>query len=382
MRTRHLRRAGAAFAALALVLAACGDDDAGTAAGAPTDDTAGMDGMNGDQGHGDHGDHDHGAVDVADWAAVPTVSIDATPDAKAGVNVRIDTENFTFAPERASTGNVEGEGHGHIYVDGEKVGRVYGDWFHLDGLAPGDHEVTVDLNANDHSALEFDGEAIADTVTVTVPEKGEGHGHSHGDDGREAAAPAPTVSIEVIPDAKSGYNVRVDTTDFAFAPERASGEAVDGEGHGHLYVDGVKVARLYTPWFHLGPLDPGNHEITVSLNGNDHVALLDDGEPIEASQTVAVEGEAPAETADQIIEVMVMDGDITGGGRIPVSLGDEVLVRITADTADEVHLHGYDLLVALEAGVTAELRFDADIPGVFELELHDARLPLAELEIS
>lgn len=114
------------------------------------------------------------------------------------------------------------------------------------------------------------------------------------------------------------------------------------------------------------------------------------GEPADdldsPSDSVGVEDdddvEGPVETADQVIEVTVTDGDIAGGGRIPVSLGDEVLVRITADVADEVHLHGYDLLVSLEAGVTAELRFDATIPGVFELELHDARLPIAELEIS
>ena len=52
------------------------------------------------------------------------------------------------------------------------------------------------------------------------------------------------------------------------------------------------------------------------------------------------------------------------------------------DTADEVHLHGYDRSAFVTAGATATLRFDADVPGVFELELEQSGTPLARLEIS
>ena len=52
---------------------------------------------------------------------------------------------------------------------------------------------------------------------------------------------------------------------------------------------------------------------------------------------------------------------------------------ITGDIADEVLVHGYDLDAELAPGTPAELTFDATIPGVFEVKLHESgtvRLPL------
>jgi ABC-type glycerol-3-phosphate transport system substrate-binding protein len=82
------------------------------------------------------------------------------------------------------------------------------------------------------------------------------------------------------------------------------------------------------------------------------------------------------------IDVQVRGGTVDGGGRTAVPLGDTVTIRVTSDVADHVHLHGYDVLADVAAGTTAELTFDATIPGVFEVELEDAGLLLLELEIS
>ena len=91
----------------------------------------------------------------------------------------------------------------------------------------------------------------------------------------------------------------------------------------------------------------------------------------------------PAPEEDEsTIEVTVSGGTVTGGGRHRVPLGHTVNLRVTSDEADEVHLHGYDLTLDLEAGAPAVLTFDATIPGVFEAELHDAAIPLVELEVS
>ena len=92
---------------------------------------------------------------------------------------------------------------------------------------------------------------------------------------------------------------------------------------------------------------------------------------------------APAEAAGQRIEVQVAGGQVTGDtGRVPVPLGEPVTLVVTGDTADELHLHGYDLLAGLVPGQPAELTFDATIPGVFELELHDAGTVLLTLQVS
>lgn len=213
-----------------------------------------------------------------------TVAVTATPDPMTGVNVEVTTTGFTWAPEHASGEPVEGEGHAHLYVDGEKVGRLYTPWFHVGGLAPGDHEVRVTLNGNDHTDLDVDGEAVAATTTVEAPDAGA----MHGDPTPHEAAEPMTVSATVTPDAKAGANLQVTTSGFAWAPARASSMHVEGEGHAHVYVDGEKVGRLYGEWLHLS-LDPGEHEVRVTLNGNDHGDYLVGGEPVAAVATVTVD---------------------------------------------------------------------------------------------
>lgn len=83
----------------------------------------------------------------------------------------------------------------------------------------------------------------------------------------------------------------------------------------------------------------------------------------------------------RVIPMTVADGTVTGGGRISVSAGEEVTLRVTSDVVDEIHLHGYDRYVDLAVGTPTDLTFTAEITGVFEVELHDAKLKLADLVI-
>jgi hypothetical protein len=83
------------------------------------------------------------------------------------------------------------------------------------------------------------------------------------------------------------------------------------------------------------------------------------------------------------IEIAVAGGVVTPpAGRVPVPLGNTVRLVVTSDVADEIHVHGYDISTDVEEGGTAEVEFVADVPGIFEVELEDAVLPLVELEVS
>lgn len=124
-------------------------------------------------GH-DHGAHVAGADDHADHhdmllpagdGPAPTVDLELWPE-EGGWNLHIVTENFRFAPEHANGAHVPGEGHAHVYVDGVKLNRVYGPWYHLSGLPEGAQEVRVTLNANSHQVLSVDGAPVAATVTL------------------------------------------------------------------------------------------------------------------------------------------------------------------------------------------------------------------------
>jgi len=110
--------------------------------------------------------HDHDElVSVAPGPGAPTLRISVTPDPASGYNLHIMTENFAFAPEHASRAHVPGEGHAHVYVDGKKVGRVYGAWMHLASM-PEDAEVEVTLNTNDHRMLAVDNQPLRAAVKI------------------------------------------------------------------------------------------------------------------------------------------------------------------------------------------------------------------------
>jgi hypothetical protein len=82
------------------------------------------------------------------------------------------------------------------------------------------------------------------------------------------------------------------------------------------------------------------------------------------------------------IEVTVSGDEVEGPDRPVVTLGETVLLIVRADVSDEVHVHGYDLMADVAPGQPARIRFKADVPGIFEVELEDAGRPLLELEIA
>jgi hypothetical protein len=89
----------------------------------------------------------------------------------------------------------------------------------------------------------------------------------------------------------------------------------------------------------------------------------------------------PAPQARQI--VVTVRGDLVDGPARPtIRLGETVLLIVRADVADHVHVHGYDLMADVAPGQPAGIRFEADVPGVFEVELEDAGRTLLELEIA
>jgi hypothetical protein len=82
------------------------------------------------------------------------------------------------------------------------------------------------------------------------------------------------------------------------------------------------------------------------------------------------------------IDYEVAGGQPVGGiARDSVARGRIVVIRVTADVSDHVHLHGYDLMADVSPGAPATIRFTADAPGRFEIELEDLGLQIAELEV-
>jgi hypothetical protein len=107
-------------------------------------------------------------------------------------------------------------------------------------------------------------------------------------------------------------------------------------------------------------------------------------EPAEAATGIQTPPQPPPASppAPVRVAVTVRDGAAVGGvRRVSVDRGRDVVLVVRADLRDHVHLHGYDLLTDVAPGSPGRIRFEADVPGRFEVELEERRLHIAELTV-
>jgi hypothetical protein len=136
--------------------------------------------------------------------------------------------------------------------------------------------------------------------------------------------------------------------------------------------------------------------------GDDGVAPASSSAPL--STTIAITTSTPAAASTSItspatsttseddrteVEVVVAGGSIEvtvdgvpESGRARIAIGTEVRLTVVADVTSDVHLHGYDETADVSPGNPAIIDFTADIPGIFEVELHSGQTLLVELQVS
>lgn len=97
-----------------------------------------------------------------------------------------------------------------------------------------------------------------------------------------------------------------------------------------------------------------------------------------STTTTATEPTEPPPPAT--VRIVVRGGEPVGGVRnATVSKGRQVVLIVSSDVADEVHLHGYNLKRDVAPGAPARLPFRATINGTVEVELEQRGLPLARI---
>ncbi len=111
---------------------------------------------------------DHGTVMVGDDQPVPKMKLIVHKDKKEGWNLQIKLKRFEFAPEMANKRNRPNQGHAHLYINGNKITRIYSDWYYLESLPEGRNEIKVQLNTNNHEMLMYRGKIIEDVKIIKV----------------------------------------------------------------------------------------------------------------------------------------------------------------------------------------------------------------------
>ena len=105
----------------------------------------------------------------------------------------------------------------------------------------------------------------------------------------------------------------------------------------------------------------------------------DDGPEPSTSSTSDVDG--GPESLDFVIENLQVSPTLN---RVPVDIGDEIILGVTSDADETIHIHGVERQLVLTAEERGELAFS--IPpglarGVYPVEAHDTGLILFELRV-
>ncbi len=120
---------------------------------------------------------------------------------------------------------------------------------------------------------------------------------------------------------------------------------------------------------------------STASTGTSETETGDDSGSETGSTSTATSTSTPAVPASQTINVV--NGQPQGGVKtVTFKKGDQAVLKVNSDTADEIHVHGYDLMKDVEKGGSVTFTFKATIDGRFEVELEDAGTQIANLEVT
>ena len=101
------------------------------------------------------------------------------------------------------------------------------------------------------------------------------------------------------------------------------------------------------------------------------------------TETTPTPTPTPEPTGPTVVRIAVVNGAPKGGiVRETVQKGDRVVLVVTSDVSDHIHLHGYDIMRDVAPGKPARLPFRATIPGRFEVELEDRGVQIADITVT
>lgn len=112
---------------------------------------------------------EHNMFIIPSHLTPPSVEIKISQDPSGSYLLNLQTNHFTFAPEKVGH-QVESihEGHAHLYINEKKVTRLYGPYYDLGSLKKGENVIKVSLNANNHDRFFYAREPIEDSIKIEV----------------------------------------------------------------------------------------------------------------------------------------------------------------------------------------------------------------------
>jgi hypothetical protein len=103
---------------------------------------------------------------------------------------------------------------------------------------------------------------------------------------------------------------------------------------------------------------------------------------IVGATAIAACGSSSNTTSGVTHIVLQNKAPVGGVKQIRVKKGDAVKFTVQSDTAQEIHIHGYNFHKDVPAGGTVSFDFPAKIDGAFEIELEEPGVQIANLQVT
>ncbi|MEP3394134.1 MAG: copper chaperone PCu(A)C [Litoreibacter sp.] len=134
--------------------------------------------------------------------------------------------------------------------------------------------------------LEF---ADAPEVTARVLNVGRETGMNHDMSNGVQSEQNPTITLTALSGfSADGGEISIAVENFTFVRAENDAPHVPNHGHAHIYLNGLKLGRLYDTAFSLGPILPGAYELVVSLNSNTHQPYMNGDVPVQSALSFTI----------------------------------------------------------------------------------------------
>jgi hypothetical protein len=118
--------------------------------------------------------HQHKSLDIGDMP-IPKIQLSVFRDVIDGVNVNVKVQNYLLnAPDTVVLESEVLQGHAHVFVNGIKKQRLYGDNIHIpkNWLTKGVNQIAISLNSHQHENWVKDNNNIVGSVFINLESKG------------------------------------------------------------------------------------------------------------------------------------------------------------------------------------------------------------------
>ena len=191
----------------------------------------------------------------------PSLYLSVQPYDSYGWVVIYNANNFTFNAENASSQHIQGEGHGHLYVNDVKIARLYGEPYYLRDLNMGANTIRITLNTNNHLSYVFNGAVIEKNVEIVVEKNVEKISKINLTEKEWSKEILPKVKIQVVKDKMKGWNLHIKAKNYALNEFDSESKS---RGCFLLSINNENITKIFGNNYHIGML-PKEHNIVKVL---------------------------------------------------------------------------------------------------------------------